>query len=66
MVICTATRPASSQKGENAGTMQEVQLLELQTPVAGEVRSAYNLVTNLAGNTDLGLYQLDPLSTDPE
>ena len=66
MVIYTANRPASSPKGENAGTMQEVQLLELQTPVAGEVRSAYNLVTNLASNTDLGLYQLDLLSTDPE
>ena len=66
MVICTANRPASSPKGENAGTMQEVQLLELQTPIAGEVRSAYNLVTNLASNTDLGLYQLDLLSTDPE
>ena len=66
MVICTATRPASSPKAENAGTMQEVQLLELQTPIAGEVRSAYNLVTNLASNTDLGLYQLDLLSTDPE
>ena len=66
MVICTANRPASSPKGENAGAMQEVQLLELQTLIAGEVRSAYNLVTNLASNTDLGLYQLDLLSTDPE
>ena len=41
--------------------MQEAQLLELQTPVTGEVRSAYNLVTNLASNTGLGLYQLNLL-----